>query len=251
MNSNPNCTIQRAKPAEVRPFNAHDAHNGAPYSTRSGKPADILLWTARDPLYPIVGVVGDDDVPMRWRADGGFGASAGKQYAEDLVMTPLGMVDDKPFFCGDVLLSAIGSKFKAEPRDQDGAVHLWRWPAPEVVKPEYTASTISDAALHDAWGRAHMGRQTISFRFDGGIARAVADASLRHALETQAVVPMADVQEVARALSKQELRQAKQDRDQRELAIAQNVREWFYKSYPETCFSNKHPDIVAIIDAIK
>lgn len=76
--------------------------------------------------------------------------------------------------------------------------------------PEYPRSAISDMALSEVWSKANptlIGTRLVPV-FDGCIAKACADAGLRHACETQQVVPMADVQEVARNLAQKELRKA-------------------------------------------
>lgn len=176
--------------------------------------------------------------------------------------------------------------------------------------PEYPRSAISDMALSEAWGAANRGPSP----FDGRIAKACADAAVRHEYETQAAVPMADVQEVARNLAKESSAaktlerlgytdedgelwkpplgprsgavipakmtpkgmvcfyrtpmgdaagpaeainwidanvKSKEVRDRRELAIAQNTAEFFYRNYPHItgpgCIK---PNLVGIIDNI-
>jgi len=111
----------------TRPFDMAAARIGAPYATRGGQRAKIFKWDGPG-AHSIIGIFGLGEIPAKWTPQGYFAASRGS-YHEDLVMTPLGMVDGQPFFCGDTIIGATGYKFTAEPRDQDGDHDRWHLPA--------------------------------------------------------------------------------------------------------------------------
>lgn len=81
----------------------------------------------------------------------------------------------------------------------------------------YPTTKMSNLILSETWVKAdifNVGRHT---DFDSVIAKAIADAALRSAIDSQQVVPMAEVQEVARNLNKSL-------RVKERLAVAEAVR---------------------------
>jgi hypothetical protein len=140
----------------TRPFDMNLARRGAPYATRAGKKATILKWDCNHDLFVLAGVFGEHDEPKRWRADGGFGHSRGS-FGEDLVMTPLGEVEGRPFFCGDKIVGSTGTVFNAEPRDQDGSHADWYWPAAPSLLSWTTGSIESAFATLENLGYTYCG----------------------------------------------------------------------------------------------
>ena len=125
------------KPEFTREFNAAHAKAGAPYCCSNGEEATILKWDCRDPIYPIVGVMGEMDDSNEWQSNGLYNDGINTEY--DLVMTPLGMIDGKPVFVGDSIVTDGGMPFDVNPAHAINSsffLHGCKWPAPAKVYPE-------------------------------------------------------------------------------------------------------------------
>lgn len=168
-------------PEHIRPFNLEHARAGAPYATRGGLDATILKWDGRNADFPLVGTYGKHDEPNNWRSDGRH-STRDSGHENDLVMTPLGFIEGKPFFCGDMIVSTIGTQFKAEPRDKDGDIATWSWPKPARVYPE---TRMPGHELHDVYVKNNDPTVDQSMV-------AVANAALRHAIDAGQVVSKED-----------------------------------------------------------
>lgn len=59
-----------------------------PIQTRDGRPVRIITWTEGSKLYPIVGFVGDENVPESWTAEGEFIVGQTYEGGNDLVNVP-------------------------------------------------------------------------------------------------------------------------------------------------------------------
>lgn len=122
------------KPEFSKPFNANHARAGALYCCRDGTEATVLKWDGRG-KYPIIGVASDIDKQAIWMQDGHILDNANRDY--DLVMLPLGMVDGRPVFMGDIVehrVQGIWYPITAAPNLRNPwNVASLRWPAPEKV----------------------------------------------------------------------------------------------------------------------
>jgi hypothetical protein len=115
----------------TRPFNIEHARAGAPYATRGGEEATILKWNSRHATMPLIGAHSEIDIASSWTLEGRYVVGDDMHHPCDLVMTPLGFIEGKPFFVGDEIIGANGGKpFIAEPRDKDGDLEKWAWPKP-------------------------------------------------------------------------------------------------------------------------
>lgn len=158
------------KPEHTRPFDAASARAGAPYCCRNGESATILKWDGRQCHgYCLIGVIGAEDVPNSWRANGFFGNSVRQE--NDLVMTPLGEIDGKPVFVGDEIQSK-GNNSKSIAQPMSRHFELFRWPAPPVEYPKTTIEGVAFRRIYDdsAYG---MNQSLVT----------VANAALRHAID--------------------------------------------------------------------
>lgn len=115
----------------TKPFDHDAALAGAPYACANGQPAWILNWNAGDSRYTLAGTCCDAEVPSSWTRWGRHcsGVHLAGEYSDfDLVMTPLGYLDGKPVFDGDVLVDTRG-----EHRRANAGMVLpgsWAWPTP-------------------------------------------------------------------------------------------------------------------------
>lgn len=101
----------------------------------------------------------------------------------------------------------VQSKFAASAWEDITGTPGWAEHNEYRIKPAApkVSSTISEAQLRITWHDANPLNQfnPLGVRFNGDIAKACADAALAHALESQQVVLMSEVQETARNLAKQ------------------------------------------------
>ncbi len=158
------------------------ASSGAPFCCANGEDVKILTWN-RKHEFCIVGMANNDLAIRAWRPDGTYSNINSRDFK--LVMTPFGFIEGKPVFVGDVVEVlngrdsiyeelnfpvSLGAELAAMPKK-------FRWPAPAKV---YLETTISPDYL-----RAEYNSQI------GGIGPsliAVANAALRHAIESKQVI---------------------------------------------------------------
>jgi chromosome segregation ATPase len=171
----------------TRPFNAEHAKAGAPVCTRGGAAAQILANLGGGANgYPVVGVyvLNGRVSTAEWTKDGHF-HKRGKISNVDLFMSPLGFVDGRPVFVGDMLCNADGVMHEVEADDRyfDGM----RWPQPaateepaKAVYPEFVGdiSILETAYSYVPDNNPHW----------GVVLRRVANAAIRHAIDSQQVV---------------------------------------------------------------
>lgn len=160
------------KPEHTRPFNLEHAKAGAPYCCRDGAEAMVIKWDCRDGKWPLVGVMGANDNPVAWGADGG--SDYCQEASFDIVMTQLGFIDGKPVFVGDEFHDELGLQYKCKPhvRDFTGCT----WPAPAR---QYPVTGMNAADVTEVYRNGPV--------FQGTCLLAVANAGLRHAIDADTV----------------------------------------------------------------
>ena len=165
-------------PIHLRPFNIEHAKAGAPYCTIRGHEATISKWDGRQVNRPLVGFSGPKDEAITWAVSG-----EGPYPADQLVMLPLGFIDDRPVFTDDELAArSTGVIVKAEPTFR--AFDAFAWPEPSKRYPE---SLMTDIELLESAG--HDNREPL---------RILANAVLRHAIECGQVVLPSEPEKVSR-----------------------------------------------------
>jgi hypothetical protein len=229
----------------TRPFNLEHAKAGAPYACLDGRKAEIIKWDLQG-FGPLLGFVrcpeSGEDIAVRWLDDGTTrGAQAGPG---DLVMTPIGYIDGRPVFVGDEIVSErTGRKHTIRPCDH----HLagFRWPEPEK---RYPVTRLTGAEL----GRIYDGDDSATADWTNrgmDCLTAVANAALRHAVDSGQVVTAEQVNDEVRALGE---RMAER-RAARDMAVAEAVRDWYVKeasdapNLPTFCNIMSMRDLAAII----
>lgn len=208
-------------PKDTRPFDLAAAKAGAPYACRNGMEATVFIWDRRGvEVHSIAGVLGASDEPTSWTKSGNY--SDGNESGWDLVMLPLGEIDGKPVFTGDEFeVNCLAhpdewKRCKAEPTwagtwNDDGK--WFRWPAPAKVYPE------TQMTGKELWN--------VYFKNDGnseGSYVAVANAALRHAIDS-GQLPTKEAYDQLRA----DLLEAEQRNAARDMAIAEAVRDEIQK----------------------
>jgi hypothetical protein len=193
-------------PKDTRPFCLADAKAGAPYACRDGSKAEVLKWDAQGGPFNLIGYTrhNGSEVPESWTKLGC--ASARGESRADLVMLPLGYLDGKPVFVGDKIINAYGFEVAVpvHSRDFDGC----RWPAPAK---QYPVTGMSEPELQDA---VSIPDQSVL-----GRARNIANAALRHAIDS-GQLPTKEAYDQLRA----DLLAAEARNAARDMAIAEAVR---------------------------
>lgn len=92
----------------TKPFNLADAKAGHPVQTRDGQCATILKFDSTYGVYPLIGVTGPDDQFHRWTGMGYLGLGLAMENKFDLVMAPIGTIEGKPVYPGDMITIAGG-----------------------------------------------------------------------------------------------------------------------------------------------
>lgn len=210
------------KPLHTRPFDLNHARAGAPIAGSNGEAVRVLIWDRKHPTHPIVLIEEDgDQEAVAFQSDGKTHFKTGYTVTE-LVMTPLGFIDGKPFFVGDEIevfsLSNKWEKMAAEPRHKMRHEPEIRWPAPAPVYPE---TRMKYEELCAAGGTSLLTTNSIAVR-------GVANAALRHAIDAGQVVPA----ETVAALRKLDYADGQRvafkhedaSRAARDMAIAEAVR---------------------------
>lgn len=175
-----------SKPEFSKPFNILDAKAGAPYCCRDGRTAQVLKWDRNVSDYPMMGVVGKSDDPRTWTATGSatYGAH-GEEYDCDLVMLPLGFIDNKPVFVGDEYLGIADTPAKAEPKHAGMPFSGCKWPVPA---PQYPKTLISHVVLFGEYETSLRNRGYAEVSADSYGLAAIANFALRHAIDAGQVV---------------------------------------------------------------
>lgn len=210
-----------SKPEHTRPFSIAHAKATAPYCCRDGHEATVSKFNGRDPSYPLVGYLGEHDMPTKWTAEGFYVLGDGASNL-DLVMTPLGYVEGKPFFVGDEIVGTSGQKFIAEPRDWRGDIDTWRWPKPAR---QFPITQMSDGDICSAF----LGGGPVVGAYEELLGyRRIANVVLRHAVESGQVVVTAEVPDLIK-LSKdgQHIEKMRSDiriSAARDMAVAEAVK---------------------------
>lgn len=154
----------------MKPFNLADAKAGHPVQTRDGQPAAILKFGARNCSkynhFGVATLLNLEEVPAQWNDDG----KAWSGGDEDLVMAPIGTIDNKPVYPGDMISVRGGEPFPA-PYGPGAPMVEWdraSWP---VVRP-VTQMTLGE--LHAAETSVPGVRSSVY---------AVANAAIAHGIE--------------------------------------------------------------------
>lgn len=158
----------------TRPFNLEHAKAGAPFCCANGDEVEILKWDRKHTIC-IIGLARQDAAVRKWRADGSY--EDVNSAAFQLVMTPLGFVDEKPVFVGDEIVSEKdGRTHVAYPEQRNFAGARWPDPAPVYPETRMRASDLHAVYLNAMAGT--MGNKTFSH---GHLA--IANAAIRHAID--------------------------------------------------------------------
>jgi hypothetical protein len=224
------------KPEFSKPFDLASARAGAPFCGANGEAVRVLLWDRKHPTHPIIAIeeAGEQEA-VAFRADGTSNARESLCVVSQLVMLPLALVEGKPVFVGDEIeaMSVPGSEWisiTVKPGDRPRNA-VFRWPAPAKVYPE---TLMGNNQLHAAF------IPKIDGVWNSATAKNIANAALRHAIDSEQVILPGEVLEVARRLNKSQ-------REAREMAIA--------KAVLAECMSYASPlaniDLAAIIATIK
>jgi hypothetical protein len=165
---------------DTKPFNAEHAKAGAKYGCADGSTADILKYGPTKMWGTITNDEGEE-FAAGWTLDG-VKCSGVMSSEKRLVMLPLGQIDGKPVWADSKIITQHDCEIEAlawfrQGEPFDGS----RWPAPAK---QYPQTKMADQELYAP-----------------DSLRATANAALRHACESGQVVPMPEVQEVARNLA--------------------------------------------------
>jgi hypothetical protein len=227
------------KPEFSKPFDLAAARAGAPYCCRNGDTAKVYEWARDKGSYPLWGVVNQLFQVGTWTATGAY--TPGRESPLDLVMIPLGMVEGKPVFTGDVL------DFEGKPHTILATGRTFprcTWPAPAKVYPE---TRMTGAELFDivqstapAFRMTVMGVPSIEPHMV-----AAANAALRHAIDAGQVVPTAEANQNAL----EHYHSGLGVRAARDMAIAEAVRDAAYVKVMN-CPDSHEGTIVRQIDLI-
>lgn len=191
-----------SKPEFSKTFNLEHAKAGAPYCCRDGEEAIVLKWDGRRFNEPLVGCIGADDIPASWGNDGRYVPDEHGPRQRDLVMLPLGFIDGKPVFVGDEVVDKFNGDLVPVLANWGGInTALWSWPAPAPVYPK---TLISHVVLFGEYETSLRNRGYAEVSADSYGLAAIANFSLRHAIDAGQVV-LPDVERelaVAHAVSK-------------------------------------------------
>ncbi|HEX8610208.1 MAG TPA: hypothetical protein VF800_02885 [Telluria sp.] len=231
------------KPEHTRPFSIEHARAGAPFCCVNGETVEILTWD-RKHVLSIIGIIGNSTQEvMGWNAGGTNGAHDDTH----LVMTPLDIIDGKPVFVGDTLVTPTGMEWVATSMCRsETSLYDCYWPSPAPVYPESQMDWGEAMAAIDASGR--RGCLTITETQ----VKAVADAALRHAIDVGQVVrkddhliAIADAHRAGHEAYRTEYAVAA-----RELAIAEAVHRAHVNGYYSIPGASDL-DLVALIATVK
>lgn len=221
-------TVAQKPPVHTRPFSAEHAKAGAPYCCRDGSEATVLKWDGRSERYPLLGVVTDRDELTTWSKDGAHHVDNSSRL--DLVMTPLGFIDGKPVFVGDIIKSPDCKPTPAEVWMRFGPGSEWCWPAPAKV---YPATAMSEGEIISSYygGGPVNGHQEETAAFFR-----IANAALRHAIDAGQVIIKEDHEAALNRLGESlrpvaDVMSVDVSRHERDMAIAKAVRD----ASRETC----------------
>lgn len=235
------------KPVHSKPFDIDSAKNGAPFSQSNGDEAQIFIWDLFGP-FPIAGKARGWDnnwSVVAWSSDGRVD-TARMGEAVSLIMTPLGMIDGKPVFCGDEFLLPVSNELrKASPDMAGGDWSKCAWPVPA---PKWPETAMSGSELVATWN----GTPGYDDEF-----KAVANAAIAHACESGAVVTAEAADKIrkeayadgqASAFKHEET--ARSDRD---MAIAEAIRSkcWQLSDIGDGALLITKYDISTVIATVK
>ena len=128
-------------------FNLEHAKAGAPVQLEDGTEACIIKFDARNPVLPLVVLVGAQDQPM-------LATNLGYIDALDhhLAMAPMGYCEGKPVHVGDILVTPNGMLANIFPYDdrRDWAGYTWPRKYPETRRffDRYDAAIANEAIKH-------------------------------------------------------------------------------------------------------
>lgn len=159
----------------TKPFCIEHAKDGAPFCSDHGTEMQVLIWDRKHPTHPIIAIEQHGEHEAYAFTREGKCTTAVQM---NLVMTPLGYIDDKPVFVGDELLfdpiTAPPQKHFATPLDR--SFPMCTWPEPEKVYPETQMSAAELALIAGAPFQLH----------------AIANAAIRHAIDAGQVAPVSE-----------------------------------------------------------
>lgn len=140
------------KPEFTKPFNAEHARAGAPYYCANGLAAEIFKWDAKNKTFPLMGSVvlsNGIECGASWTTNGNW--SADGSHGQDLVMTPLRMINGKPVFVGDKLVPLAHPTHTPTEVTPDSrpCSSLWAWPAPANVHPVSLMTSSELRSIYD------------------------------------------------------------------------------------------------------
>lgn len=198
------------KPEHTRPFNLDHAMAGAPISTAERGPARFVAYSEEADVSCCVVVLDYRGIVGTRRKSGRVNETDAVDNPFDLVMVPLGYIDDRPVFVGDKFLWPVSHEPRiASPDMAGGDWSACRWPAPAKVYPETRMTekerwgSIRAAGIENfniGTGRAEGDEYLKHTPAD--ITAAIANAALRHAIDAGQVVPVADVAAMSGKLDK-------------------------------------------------
>ncbi|MGK5049917.1 hypothetical protein ACQ4WP_29130 [Janthinobacterium sp. GB4P2] len=208
------------KPEFYKPFDLEHARAGAPIGLTGGGTARFVAYAEEaDPSCCVVVIEDRFNLIGTRRKSGRVNEAGATDNPNDLVMLPLGLINGKPVFVGDVITAPdCKGSFPADAQMNFGDGTVWTWPTPPRAYPE---TRLSFEALCVS-GSMHL-TSTNSI----GI-RALANAALRHACEADQVVPKDESEDAVRkAYADGQAAAFKHEagsRAARDLAVAQAAR---------------------------
>lgn len=207
----------------TRPFDLDHAIAGAPIATVDRGPARFVAYADEADRSCCVIVLDMKGVVGTRRKSGRVNEFGATDNPFDLVMTPLGLIDGKPVFVGDIVKSPDCKQVEADHRMNFGEGSTWQWPAPERMYPE---TQMTDAELCTSVPTMHKINQSPSaceqFILDGF--RSLANAALRHAIDAKQVITTDEHLDALMALGQNMKGVEIKRHAARDMAIAEAVR---------------------------
>lgn len=213
------------KPETTRPFVRGHQQSGAPIQCLNGFAAKICEWVGNTAIGYFTSSKGEA-FAAQWNAEGREAQHFAHAGAHDLVMTPLGMIEGKPFFVGDDIVGASGGRFFAEPRDKNGDHDKWAWPvSAPVIQTKMTDEELVSTYFNG--GPVHHSKEYQAWR-------RLADAGIANA-QFHGQVVSKEAHEAALVRLGDELRgcaivQSVEARAARDMAVAKAVQDFFSAS---------------------
>lgn len=245
------------KPKFTRPFNLEDAKAGAPIGCANGAGAEVLRYLDNK-LIGIQTSHTGTQFASEWKVDGAY-CEPGHFNSLDLVMLPLGVIDGKPVFVGDLIL---GDSRGSQPEIVSAFVGMtfpagnaWTWPEPAKVYPETQIGYLAFIAAASSGGCTHIadaletakGTEK-SYR----LYRVIANAAIRNAVDTGQLVTKEEHEAALYWLGAALRPYADAVRAARDMAVAQAVRHSCVAEYDRDMRAmDCDLDLAAIVASVK